>query len=165
MGWRYAFLEGSYAFDSDLFGYARSLVRLAEESAKPNAERLREYGEAGLESLRFRLFSSVPIYPELETAKLAHSLTYWQSKMTDDPMVARVLQGRTPAQAAKDLIEGSKLTDPEERKQLAEGGKDAIMASDDPLIKLALERGRRRSSAPQAQGGRCRGGRERCNTP
>ena len=40
------------AFNSDLFDIARTLVRLAEESTKPNNERLREYSEAGLDSLK-----------------------------------------------------------------------------------------------------------------
>ena len=42
---------------------ARMLVRLADESAKPNADRLREYAEAGLDSLKQQLFSEAPIYP------------------------------------------------------------------------------------------------------
>ena len=49
-------------------------MRLAEESAKPNAERLREYSEAGLDSLKLQLFSDAPIYDDLETVKLADSL-------------------------------------------------------------------------------------------
>ena len=58
----------------ELFGIARTLVRLAEETAKPNAERLREYREANLESLEQELFSEAPIYDDLETVKLADSL-------------------------------------------------------------------------------------------
>src|SRR5579862_1229428 len=42
------------AFNSDLFYIARTLVRLAEETSKPNKERLREYSEAGLDSLKLR---------------------------------------------------------------------------------------------------------------
>ena len=51
-----------------------TLVRLAEESAKPNSERLREYSEAGLDSLKLELFSEAPIYDDFETVKLADSL-------------------------------------------------------------------------------------------
>ena len=38
------------SFNSTLFDIAIKLVRLAEETAKPNGERLREYSEAGLDS-------------------------------------------------------------------------------------------------------------------
>jgi hypothetical protein len=58
--------------------------------------------------------------------------------MPDDSLVARVLQGRSPDQAAAALVKGTKLADVNERKRLAEGGLKAIEASDDPMIKLAL---------------------------
>ncbi len=56
------------AFNSDLFDIAIKLVRLAEESPKPNPERLREYAEAGQDSLKLQLFSEEPIYEDLETS-------------------------------------------------------------------------------------------------
>lgn len=138
IGQRHGFLEQGQAFNSRLFEIARDLVRLAEESGKPNAERLREYGEAGLESLKLQLFSEAPIYPDFEAAKLAQSLTHWQKATPDDPMIERVLHGRTPEEAAKELVSGSKLADVAVRKKLFEGGKAAIEASDDPMIKLAI---------------------------
>ncbi len=67
-------LERGAAFNTTLFGIARDLVRLAEESEKPNADRLREYRESNLESLKQELFSEAPIYDDLETVKLADSL-------------------------------------------------------------------------------------------
>src|SRR4029077_7230300 len=63
-------LETGDAFDSQLFRIARHLVRLAAEKPKPNADRLREYRDSNLESLRFQLFSPAPIHAELERAKL-----------------------------------------------------------------------------------------------
>src|SRR5437016_4722815 len=45
----FRFLDG-VAFNSHLFGIARTLLRLAEEKTKPNAERLREYRESNLDS-------------------------------------------------------------------------------------------------------------------
>ena len=71
----YELYERGTAFNSELFVIARMLVRLADESAKPNADRLREYAEAGLDSLKLQLFSEAPIYPDLETVKLADSLS------------------------------------------------------------------------------------------
>ena len=44
----HSFIEGGAAFNSQLFGHARTLVRAAEERAKPNDERLPEYTEARL---------------------------------------------------------------------------------------------------------------------
>ena len=82
---------------------ARTIVRLVEEDAKPNAERLREYGDAGRASLERALYSPAPIYPEFEEAKLARSLAFWRRTMGEsDPTVARVLDGRTPEEAARD---------------------------------------------------------------
>src|SRR5882724_4300199 len=57
--------KGAQAFNSELFDTAMTLVRLAEESPKPNAERLREFSEAGLDSLKLQLFSEAPIYDDL----------------------------------------------------------------------------------------------------
>jgi hypothetical protein len=134
----YNFLERGLAFDSELYQFARTLVRLAQEEPKPNEERLPEYQESARRSLELALYSEAPIYPEFETAKLADSLAYWQALMPDDPIAARVLRGRSPAEVAADLVKGSKLADVSNRRKLAEGGLTAIEASDDPMIKLAL---------------------------
>ncbi len=48
-----------------------------------------------------------------------------------------VLNGRSPAEAAAALVDGTKLADPAVRKQLIEGGKAAVDASTDPMIVLA----------------------------
>jgi Peptidase S46 len=136
---RYNFLERGFAFDSHLFEIARELVRLAEERGKPNPDRLREYRDSALDSLKLQLFSDAPIYPDYEKAKLAHSLAYWKSKMgDDDPLVERVLRGRAPEQAAAELVDGTKLADVSVRRAIAEQGIGAITQSHDPMIKLAL---------------------------
>ncbi len=134
----YHFLERGFAFDSHLFGIARTLVRLAAEKPRPNADRLREYRDSALESLELELFSEAPVYPDFEKAKLARSFAFWKSRKPDDPMVERVLRGRTPEQAAAGLVGGTRLADVKARKALAEGGLKAIEASDDPMIRLAL---------------------------
>ncbi len=134
----YSYLERGFAFDSVLFDIARNLVRLAEERAKPNSDRLKEYRESALKSLELELFSPAPLYPEFEQAKLAHSLAGWKAAMPDDPMVERVLHGRSPGEAARQLVEETKVADVEFRRRLAEGGKAAIDASHDPMIALAL---------------------------
>ena len=133
------FLETGFAFDSHLFSIARSLVRLAAEKAKPNPDRLREYRSTALDSLQLQLFSDAPVYPEYEKAKLAHSLAYWKKLVgAADPLVERVLRGRTPEQAADDLVDGTKLADVSLRKELAEKSAETIATHDDSMIKLAL---------------------------
>ena len=57
-----------------------------------------------------------------------------QSLGNDNSDVQKVLQGKTPAEAAKQLITNTKLDDVAVRKQLYEGGQQAINASTDPLI-------------------------------
>jgi Peptidase S46 len=136
---RLNFLEGSLAFDSELYAFARTLVRMAAEKAKPNPDRLREYRDSALDSLKLRLFSDAPVYPDYEKAKLAHSLAYWKKLMGDsDPTVGRILRGRTPEQAADELVDGTKLADVAVRKELAEASPQALVERDDPMIKLAL---------------------------
>jgi Peptidase S46 len=135
-----SFLEGGSAFFSRLFSIARTIVRLVDEDAKPNAERLREYGEAGRASLEQALYSPAPIYVEYEKAKLARSLDFWRRVMGEsDPTVVRVLAGRTPEQAAHELVRGSKLNDVAVRRALVKGGREAVAASDDTLIRLARD--------------------------
>ncbi len=119
----YQLLEVGRAFNSDLFTIARRLLRLSEEATKPNAERLREYAEAGLDSLKQQLFSEAPIYPDLEVVKLADSLSMlMEIEGADDPLVQKVLAGKSPRERAAELVAGSKLADVALRKQLADGG-------------------------------------------
>jgi hypothetical protein len=130
------YLERRGGFGGDLAGFARILVRASAERARPNGDRLREYRDSALPSLEQDLFSSAPIYKSLERALLADSLAEMKEKMSASPVVARVLQGKAPAELAQYLIDNTKLDDVAVRKQLYEGGKAAIEASTDPLIKV-----------------------------
>ena len=125
---------------SDLFGAARTLVRLADEKTKPNEERLREYNEAALDSLYLQLYSPAPIYDDLEIDRLASSLSAMAERLDfDDPYVQKALGGLSPRGRAEQLVAGTKLKDIEYRKQLAEGGTAGIAASKEPMIRLAAE--------------------------
>jgi hypothetical protein len=136
--YRHQLLEAGHAFLCKKFEIARFLVRLAEESAKPNADRLREYRESNLQSVRLMLFSEAPIYDDLETVKLADALSmYMEIAGADNELVQKVLAGKSPRDRAAELIRGSRLADVADRKQLAEGGLKAIQSSDDPMIRLA----------------------------
>ena len=133
----YHLLETGHAFFSDLFRNARHCVRLADELPKKSTERLREYRDSNLDSLKLGLFSPAPLYPELERAKLQASLTFLAEVLGGDhPTVKLVLAGKNPAARAEELVT-TKLYDPAERKKLVDGGKAAIDASTDPLILLA----------------------------
>jgi len=132
------FLERGLAFDSQLFVVARELLRLAEETGKPNAERLREYRDSALDSLKLGLFSEAPVYPDFEKAKLAHSLAFWRKAAgADDPVVRKVFQGRSADEVAAALVDGSRMAVVADRKRLAEGGTEAVARSRDPMIALA----------------------------
>lgn len=131
------YLERLRGFNSDLAQHARWIVRATEEKAKPNGERLREYRDSALPSLEQRMFSSAPIYKTFETVTLTDSLAQLQETLgPDDPAVKAALNGKSSADAAKDLIAGTKLDDVAFRKQLYEGGKAAVEASTDPMIVL-----------------------------
>ena len=85
-----------------------------------------------------QLFSPAPIYPDLERAKLTASLTFLAENLGGEhPIVKLVLAGKNPAARADELVDGTKLFDPAERKRLVEGGRKAIDASKDPMILLA----------------------------
>jgi hypothetical protein len=131
-------LENSAAFNTELFGIARTLVRAAEEFPKPNGERLREFTESSKPSLEFQLFSDEPIYAGYEIVKLADSLTWLAEQLGyENELVKKVLAGKSPHERAVELIKGTKLKSVDERKKLYEGGAKAINESKDPLIALA----------------------------
>ncbi len=129
------YLERMRAFPSQMAQFARTLVRAAEEKPKPNPDRQREFRDSALPSLEQQLFSTEPIYKNLDTTLLTEGLTEMQEALgKDNPAVQKVLQGKTPADTAKELIADTKLDDVAVRKQLYEGGKAAVDASTDPLI-------------------------------
>jgi hypothetical protein len=130
--------DQSGGFNTVLFGFARALLRLADESAKPNAERLPEYTDARRASLELNLYSPAPIHKDFEKLKLADSLGFMVELLgADNAIVKQVLDGKTPEARANELIEGTKLADVEYRKEVAKGGREAIAASTDPMIVVA----------------------------
>ncbi|MCI0539284.1 MAG: S46 family peptidase, partial [Verrucomicrobiales bacterium] len=134
----YNLLEAGAAFNSQLFGIARTLLRAGEEFPKPNGERLREFVESSRESLEFQLFSEEPIYDDFEILKLANSLTFLiELKGYKSPLVQTILAGKSPDQRASQLIQGTKVKDVELRRKLYKQGKTALEAAKDPLIELA----------------------------
>ena len=128
---------GSLALSSSFARYAQNLVFAAAERQKPDMERLDGYHDVQLERSKLRLFSPAPIYKDLEEATFVSMLELALDKAgAADPIVSAVLKGRTPAQAAKEMIEATTLDKPEVRKALYEGGAEAVAKSDDPFIVL-----------------------------
>ncbi|MGI8604032.1 MAG: S46 family peptidase [Verrucomicrobiales bacterium] len=131
-------LEAGAAFNSELFDIARTLLRAADEKPKPNGERLREFGEAGRDSLELELFSEKPIYDDLEQLQLADSLTYLIEELgAAHPLVQQVLAGKSPQERAAELITGTKVKDVAVRKKLYEGDSAVVTAAKDPMLELA----------------------------
>jgi hypothetical protein len=127
-------------FNTVLFGHARTLVRLAEESAKPDAERLPEYADARRAALEASLYSEAPVYDDFEQVKLAASLALLRDALgADHALTRKVLKGKTPEARAAELVSGTKLKDVAYRKELAAGGKKAVESSADPMIVLARD--------------------------
>ncbi|MGA9996197.1 MAG: S46 family peptidase [Pyrinomonadaceae bacterium] len=131
-------LDQAGGFNSALFNFARTLVRLAAENAKPNNERLPEYTDARRASLELALYSPAPLYDDFEKLKMADSLAFMVELLgADSPLVKQILNGKTPEARAAELIDGTKLKDVAYRKELAAGGAKAIESSTDPMIMLA----------------------------
>lgn len=130
-------LLGTLGFYSRYFSIARDLYRLSDELPKANAERLPEYRESRLDSLYQRLFSPAPIYNEVEKVKLTQSLTFLRDRLgARHEMVRAVLLGRSPAEAAKDIIEATQLQDVALRKQLAADQAAEAKTSTDSMVRL-----------------------------
>jgi hypothetical protein len=124
---------------SQLFNWARTLVRGAQERAKPSTERLPEYADSRLAAVQSGLFAERPVYPSLEQARMEWWLSKTREWLTvDEPRVRGLLGDESPEQLSARLIEGTTLADPAVRRALWEGGLAAIEASDDPLIRYLL---------------------------
>jgi hypothetical protein len=126
------------AFSGNLFKYARLLLRAVDERAKPNGERIAEFRDSARESLELELFSTEPIYDDYEILRLTDSLTDFGSQFgANDPLVQKVLAGKSPRARAVELISGTKLKNVAMRKDLYHKDAAALQAAHDPMIDLA----------------------------
>jgi hypothetical protein len=131
-------LERGSGFNSVLFGYARELLRAAEERPRPEGERLEEYRESRRASFEFRLFAEAPVYADLETLKLADSLTWLAEGLGGDaPLVQKVLAGKSPHERAFEIVHRTQLASAATRRQLYQGGQPALDQAKDPMVELA----------------------------
>jgi hypothetical protein len=124
--------------DSQLFNRALQIVQYVAEIKKPDGERLAQFHDAGLESLKYQLLSPAPVYPSVEKLFMISALKLAQEKLgKDDAYVQAIVQGGDVDQTVNSLIDGTKMADPAFRKSLLEGGEDAVAASTDPMIVAA----------------------------
>lgn len=136
----YDFIEARAGSISSLYNIARSIVRAGFEAQKPLAERLPGYSDAGLVSLKRRVLAPAPVHKDQEIMGLELWLSKTREFLTADSELVKTLLGKeSPENLAKSLVEGTKLTDLKYREELLNGGKAAIIASEDPLIKFVLK--------------------------
>jgi hypothetical protein len=115
---RYWLLESSGIQASALFPIARHVLRLPEEKARPNEQRLREYRESNLPSIEQAAYSPAPISPALEIAVIADYLRFLQREFgAAAPPVEALLDGRSPEAAAGFYGTTSKLGDVPARRK------------------------------------------------
>jgi len=124
--------------DSRLFGIAQTIVDYVAEIKKPDGERLPQYHDAGLASLKFQLFSPAPIEVPTEKLYMTSALKLGEEKLgKNDAYIQAILQGGDVDKTVDALISGTKLGDPAFRKSLIDGGQAAVDASTDPMIVAA----------------------------
>ncbi|MCB1624319.1 MAG: S46 family peptidase [Pseudomonadales bacterium] len=134
------FIENGAGWGGHLANYARVLVRAADERAKANTDRLREYTDTALPRIEQQLAAAVPIYPEIEIIRLTFGLERMREWLgPDHPLVRELLSKESPDELAHRLVSGTKLNDPSVRLALWNGGRQAIDASDDPMIVFSRE--------------------------
>jgi hypothetical protein len=133
----YRYVEQGSGFNSPLYRFAKDLIRGTEELQKPNEQRLREYTDGKLPQLKQKLFSKAPIYEDFELFKLSYGLTKVREELgADHPFVKKILGKKSPQEVAQELVK-TRLHDVKVREQLWQGGRDAVLASNDPMIQFA----------------------------
>jgi hypothetical protein len=135
----YSLLESRAGGGSMLFGWATTLVRGAQERAKPSEQRLPEFTDSRLAGVETRLFAERPVYLALDQLQVEWWLSKTREWLTADDARVRTLLGKeSPEGLAARLIKGTMLADPGVRRMLWQGGLAAVQASTDPLIRYAL---------------------------
>jgi hypothetical protein len=123
---------------SQLFSLAVTLVQYVAEVKKPDGERLPQFHEAGLESLKYQLLSPAPIYPDVEKMFMKTSMNLAVEHLgANDEFVQALLQGGDVNKTVDAMVDGTKLADPKVRQALIDGGEAAVAASTDPMIVAA----------------------------
>lgn len=134
----FSLLEARGGYYSELYGYARALVRAAQERAKPNAERLPEFTDSRLALMEKEVLDPTPIELPLERLRLEFWLTKVREYLTADAPETKALLGRDSPEQLAQRLTATRLGDAAVRKSLWAGGLAAVRASADPLIRYVL---------------------------
>jgi hypothetical protein len=135
----YSLLESRAGGGSLLFGWAMTLVRGAQERARPSDQRLPEFTDSRLAAVEARLFAERPVHPALDQLQVEWWLAKTREWLTADDGRVRALLGKeSPEGLATRLISNTTLVDAAVRRTLWRGGLAAIEAASDPLIRYAL---------------------------
>ncbi|MDR1840689.1 MAG: S46 family peptidase [Holophagales bacterium] len=122
---------------SALLGAANNLARWAYESSLPPDKRP-DVSDESLNTRKDALKRQQNVDIGLDTTRLRAGLQEAIDILGSQHAIVKTLtNGKTPAQAAKDLLENTKFNSEDFRKQLLEGGNVAVEASKDPLIVMA----------------------------
>jgi hypothetical protein len=106
-----------------------------DERAKPNGERIATFRDSARESLELDLFSDEPVYDDYEILRLTDSLTDFAEKFgAKDPLLQKVLAGKSPRARAIELVSGTKLKDVAVRKDLYLKNAASLQAAHDPML-------------------------------
>ncbi len=127
-------LEGSAGGGSNLFAWARTLVRAGDERPKSQSQRLPDYADQRLPQIEKGLLDATPVDPALERLYLEFWLASAEDALgVDAPSIKALLGGANPTDLAGQLAT-SRLADPAYRRALWQGGAAAVAASRDPMI-------------------------------
>jgi hypothetical protein len=133
---RYFFVENQgFGVLSDR---ARTLVRAPDERGKPDHQRLSGFSDIALPGTQRWVVEAPFEFDEGRSIELLafDFRTMQQQVGYGDPLVKKILQGRSPDEAAKEMIQHTELLDLSVRRALWRGGHAAIQASRDPFIAL-----------------------------
>ena len=135
----YRQLESAAGGGSTLYSYAKSIVRLSKERAKPAAERRPGYSEGAVAQLGRRLAEAVPVSNDLEEIYLGFWLSKTREYLTVDNASVKGLLGReSPEAVAERLVAGTRLADPAFRTAALAMTPEELAASGDPMIQFVL---------------------------
>lgn len=132
----YQYLELRAGERSQLFAWARDIVRGAAERAKPDAARLSRYRSDRLWAVTQSLRADTAVDPAWEALNLQLWLDSLRAQMPARSVaVQHVFAGSQAASMVQQLSQ-SRLADPGVRQQLWDGGAEAVATSDDPMIQF-----------------------------
>jgi hypothetical protein len=118
-----------------LWSAAMAIALHAEESAKPDSQRLPEMQDAAWPQTRDAVLSPAPMDHGVEERMLLWTLSRLKAQTsTSHPLYRTLIGDEGESAIAARLVAGTKLFDAAERRRLVEGGAAAVTASTDPLL-------------------------------